>query len=90
MMLKFTPRVSSLDFIHLPEVHSRSLRELKIFALVDHDFVAVVLLKSLDEPVSCAVSTFLRTFGFHPVATSCVPTSGENSMGTAERLKMTV
>ena len=34
----------------------------------------------------CAVSIFLRTFGFHPVVISCVPTSDANSMATAERL----
>ena len=89
MTLKLTPRRFTLGF-HLPEVHSRSLRELEIFALADHDFVAVALLKSLDEAVCCSVSIFLRTFGFHPVATSCGPTSDGNSMGTAERLKMTV
>ena len=64
--------------------------------LVDLVFVEVELLKSLDGPVSCSdelfvlVSIFLRTFGFHPVTTNCVPTSDENSMGTAERLKMSV
>ena len=64
--------------------------------LVDPVFVEVELLKSLDGPVSgsdeltlFAVSIFLRLFGFHPVASSCVPTSDENSMTTAERLQMT-
>ena len=51
MMLKYTPRWFTLGF-HLPEVHSRSLRELQIFTLVHRDFIVVVLLKSLDEPVS--------------------------------------
>ena len=50
IMLKYTPRRFTLGF-HLPEVHPRSLRELQIFALVDHGFIVVVPFKSLDEPV---------------------------------------
>ena len=50
MMLKYTPRCFTRGF-HLPEVHSRSLRELQTSAIVDHGFIVVVLLKSLDEPV---------------------------------------
>ena len=51
MTPKYTPCCFTLGF-HFREVHSRSFRELKIFALVDHDFIVVVLLKSLDERVS--------------------------------------
>ena len=49
-MLKNTPRRFTLGS-HLPEVHSRSLREIQIFALVDHGFIVVVPFKSLDEPI---------------------------------------
>ena len=64
--------------------------------LVDLVFVEVELLECLDGPVSCSdelfvlVSIFLRTFGFHPVSTSCVPTSDATPMVTAERPKMSV
>ena len=68
----------------------------RISALVYHDFVVAVLLKSLDETVSgsdellvlcgssCEPSDFTQ---WHPVV---LPTSDENSMETAEHQKMTV
>ena len=82
-MFKYSPRCFTLGF-HLPEVHSRSLRELHIFALVDHDFIEVVLLKSLDEPVSGFDELFVVC------RSSCEPSDFKNSTGTAGNLKMKV
>ena len=93
-MLTYTPCRLILGF-HFPEVHSRSLRELKIFdwSCFRRSWTSQVsrwtsfwfwwtllLCRSSYEP-----SDFIK---WPP--TSCVPTSDENSMETAERLKMTV
>ena len=94
-MLKYTPCCFKLGF-HLPKVHSKSLRELKISALVDHDFIVVVLLNSLDEPVSGFDELFVlcrsscKSSEFTQWPPVMYPLRMRTQCVTAEHLKMTV
>ena len=59
-------------------------------------FIVVILFKVLDELIlgvdrnHWSVSIFSQTFGFHPVATNCVPILDENLAETTEHPRMTV